>query len=379
MKLVAQEKCTGCGACISLCPQQCIAMKQNAQGFFVPEIDESRCVDCGKCRAVCHVLKEHNDVVENSSFSAVWAKEKDQRFSGSSGGVFGLLAEAVLNEGGIVFGAAFSDDYKSLAHRSTDSVSLEKLKKSKYFESEMGNTVADILAELKKDRWVLFCGTPCQAMGLRSAFGEKYDKLIICDFLCYGVPSQTAYRKYISDIEKKYDKKVKSVSFRSKKLGWKTYCMYIEFEGGGEYLKTANEDPFLKLFFGNVAMRDCCYECKRAEMSEADITLGDFWGVTRLKDFTDTDEGISLVAVHNEKGQKWMEKISEKLAAQPLEKEWVEYAYNKKMPQKRGGDINFYTFDFFDNDILPKNNLKTKLKSFCFKNKFIRKLIYKKG
>lgn len=379
MKIVEQGKCTGCGACVSLCPGKCISMKQDAQGFFVPEIDNDQCVDCGKCGEVCHALKEHKDIVDETAFSAVWAKEKDARFSGSSGGVFGLLADAVMSEGGVVFGAAFSEDYKGLAHKSTDAVPLEKLKKSKYFESETGFAIADILDELKKDRWVLFCGTPCQAMGVRSALGEEYDKLIVCDFLCHGVPSQKAYKKYISDVERKFGKKVRSVSFRSKKLGWKTYCMYIEFEDGSKYLKTGAEDPFLKMFFGNIGLRACCYECNRPRESKADITLGDFWGVTQIKDFPDTDEGISLVGVHTPKGQKWMEKISKKLVVKSLKKENVMYAYNKKMPLRRGEDIDFEKFDFFDNDILPKDTFLTKFKAFCFKRKLFRKIIYKKG
>ena len=241
----------------------------------------------------------------------------------------------------------------------------------------MNLTVKHIKQELDKGRWVLFCGTPCQAMGVRSVFKNKYDRLIIVDFLCYGVPSQKAYQKYIAELEEKYKSRVREVSFRSKKLGWKTYCMYITFENGKKYFKLSGEDPFYRLFFSNISMRDTCYTCDRVNKSEADITLGDFWGVTEIKDFVDTDEGISLISIHNSVGKKILDMIKGNLEITQISKENVAYTIKPKASFNKKS-IDFENFKFFDNTILPKVSFVKYIKCRLMKSKFVRKLLYKK-
>lgn len=374
MILADKNACTGCGACASICPCEAISMITDKEGFFYPLIAAEKCIGCGSCKNVCPAFKEHKNTFDKSTFFAAWTKCAENRKAASSGGLFGEIAQWVIKNDGVVFGTAFSDDYKSLSCQSTDNVSLAKLKKSKYFESNMDISIKKIKVELDKDRWVFFCGTPCQAIGVRASFGYKYDKLIIADFLCHGVPSQKAYQKYINDIELKYKSKVSEVSFRSKKFGWKTYCMLITFENGKKYLRLGITDPFYKLFLRNYSLRDSCYGCDRVEKSEADITLGDFWGVTKLKRIVDTDEGISLVMLHNKKGIQIFNKTKNRLNTFELTRDDVAYAVRpKKNHNKR--EINFDEFNFFHNSVLPKNNFTTYCKSICLKNKHLRKLI----
>ncbi len=375
MKNLDLEKCTGCGACASLCPEGCIRMCPDEKGFFVPTIDEEKCVECGICEEACHLNQSHRSRTDESRFFGAWAKDKEERLGGSSGGVFGLLAEKVMMRGGVVFGAAFDEGFKGLSHKNTDEVGLEQLKKSKYLESRMEDTIGEIKTFLEAGREVLFCGTPCQAMGVRAALGKNYEKLTICDFLCHGVPSQKLYGEYIRALEKKVGAELESISFRSKKLGWKTYCVYAEFKNKKRYLATGFEDPYLRLFLGNRGLRKSCYNCNRAECGEADITLGDFWGVTRLRDFEDSDEGISLVSVRTQKGEKLFEEIKEDLENRELSFDMAEYAFRERNIYYKELDIEGFEFFGGKKDIAF---LKTKLKSALFKIPAFRKIIYRK-
>lgn len=377
MKLAGKDLCTGCGGCASICAHQAIQMKPDRDGFYIPYIDDDRCIKCGACVKICPAFCEHKNAFETSTCFAIWDNDQNKRREASSGGAFGQFAEWVINNGGVVFGAAFSENYRYLSCKCSDEVPLSKLKKSKYFESNMNVAIKNIKEELEKDRWVLFCGTPCQAMGVRAAISNKFEKLIIIDFLCHGVPSQMAYNKYIDDIEKKYDSVVKKVSFRSKKYGWKTYCMYIEFETGKRYLKLSMFDPFYKLFFSNLSLRGSCYNCTRVRQSEADITIGDFWGIINLKNFKDTDEGVSLVFIHNEKGKQLLNLIKDDITSTKLEAESYSYAMQVKKKSKCK-NIIFTDFNFFNNSILPKNSVKDYLKVPFLMTKLGRKIIYRK-
>lgn len=376
MKLADINSCTGCGACASVCSLNCISMTEDQYGFFVPCVDEKKCIDCGACERVCHVFKEHDDIVNKSTFYAAWSKNNDNRNQGSSGGIFGEIADWIIKNDGVVFGAALSEDCKQLNHTDTTQVSLQHLKKSKYFESNMGLTIRHMKNFLDKGKWVLFCGTPCQAMGVRTVFGDKYDKLVILDFLCHGVPSQKAYQKYISNLEKKYKSTVNYVSFRSKKLGWKLHCMYITFKNGKTYLKSSMEDPFYKLFLRNLSLRNACYTCNRARFSDADITLGDFWGITNTNKLKDTDQGFSFVSIHNQQGSKFFDLVNDMLNVVVLDSADVSYCY-KNRSLSIPNQIDFNNFDFFNNNIIKKSGFANKIKCLLFRTKLTRNIIYK--
>ena len=376
--LANKTDCTGCSACFAACSMNAISMVADKDtGFFYPEINKKLCISCGACNKVCPIYKKHLNIVETSCGYALWDNEGSKRKEGSSGGVFGRLAENVINKGGIVFGAAFKDGVHSLECLNTDEISLCFLKKSKYVECNMNDAIKRMSEALMKNRWVLFCGTPCEAMGVRSYFGEKFPKLIIVDFLCHGVPSQKAYDKYVKDTERHFGSKIESVSFRSKKLGWKTYCMYIKFVNGKEYLKPGIEDPFFRMYFRNYSYRQSCYSCNRVRQSEADLTLGDFWGVTKLPYFKDTDEGISLALVHTAKGGEILETILPTMHSQVLNKSEYEYVFDERNNENIVS-IDYDTFDYYDNDILKKLDVKTRIKSFLFSRNISRRFIYRK-
>lgn len=326
---ITTNPCTACGACASVCPVGCIDIKINADGFYAPIVDSENCVECGACTRVCpanHRLPGRN--WKEGTYYAMWAKDPNDRFSGSSGGVFGLLAEQILKQNGVVFGAAFSEDFKSVCVTSTEQVSLDALKKSKYVEGKTGKVFKDVKALLQQGKSVLYCGTACQIDGLKNFLKKDYPGLLTCDFLCHGVSAAGLFEKYIFDLEQKHGK-IKKLSFRSKYYGWKAYCVTADFEDGGHYIRTRFQDPYLRMFFENIGLRENCFSCHRLEQSNADLTIGDYWRVKESPEIRDTNEGISLVGIHTENGRRMIEAIQESCECFPLEQNKYEYAYKR--------------------------------------------------
>lgn len=330
MMQITNNPCTACGACASVCPRDAITIRKDPLGFYNPTVNPDLCVDCSLCRKTCPVNhRPDGKTWQEGQYYAMWAKDSDLRFTGSSGGVFGLLAESVLTQGGTVFGAAFKNNYKEVFQTSTVYYPLESLKKSKYVESYTGTVFRQVKQKLSEGKRVLYCGTPCQIDGLKNYLDKEYENLLTCDFLCHGVSAARLYEKYVSDLEKKYGE-ITSLSFRSKSYGWKAYCVLAKFTNGKKYLKTKFQDPYLRLFFEDVAIRDACSACVRPSESNADITLGDFWRVCDHPSIKDTNQGISLIGVHTSKGAKAIEQIKSAFESVLLEKKYYEYAYQGK-------------------------------------------------
>lgn len=204
MEICKQGLCNGCSACRSVCPVGCIEMKRNAEGFLFPVVDESRCVQCGLCGRICPVNAQRNAMqLEMPKAYAAVSKNHTQRKESSSGGVFSLLAEYVLGQGGVVFGAAFDEGFH-LRHIVVETTEgLAQLRGSKYVQSEIGDAYLQAKAYLKAGKLVLFTGTPCQIGGLKAYLQKDYENLITQDIICHGVPSPEVWEKYKGYLEKK--------------------------------------------------------------------------------------------------------------------------------------------------------------------------------
>lgn len=369
--------CVACGACVCACPKDSIVLKKDDNGFYMPTIDKTTCIDCGKCRRVCPVNnRPQGKSWEAGNYYALWDTDPAGRKAGSSGGAFGLLAEAILAQGGVVFGAAYASDCKSVHQIGTDTVALEALKKSKYVESYTGTVFADVKAALESGRKVLYCGTSCQIDGLKSFLNREYEGLLTCDFLCHGVPAAGVYEKYICELEERYGK-VESVDFRSKSYGWKAYCSKVTFASGKVYLKTLFQDPYLRIFFENYALREACYHCERLQESNADLTLGDYWRVSESADIPDTNEGISLVGVHTPAGAEALAALT--CFVKELPRERYSYAYTRKSHKPKDREAGLRTILANKRLFNQPVSLKTVLKGHLYHLRAIQqKLTMKK-
>ena len=338
MLKIEKEICCGCSACSQICPKNCIAMQVDEKGFLYPHADEKLCINCGFCEKVCPVLnlKENNE--EKVSYAA-YNKDEYIRKSGSSGGIFGALADYVIRQGGVVFGAGFSDDFKSARHIAVENgEDLEKLYGSKYLQSEIGDSYKLVKEYLNQDRFVLFSGTSCQINGLKLFLHKEYEKLITVDVICHGTPSPKVWADYVRSKEEASNQtKVINAQFRNKRFGWHNFVLLLSLSDGTEYCKVQSDDDYMSGFLQNLFLRDSCYHCRcKGKHMMSDITLGDFWGIESVLPNVNVDNGISAVISNTEKGREVFNLIKDNLQVFDVEysdilkgNSLLEYSVNK--------------------------------------------------
>ena len=363
-KICENNLCTGCTACFSICPKNAITMTENEEGFKYPVIDNSKCIKCQMCKKTCPILKNEKNESLNECYAA-FSKDKKIRENGSSGGIFQILAEDVLNKNGIVIGAAFDEKFV-LSHIPIDKYQdLNKLLGSKYVQSDM-KEIYKYVKEKLKDRLILFVGTPCQVAGLKSYINGKDENLITIDFICHGVPSGKVFQKYIKEIEKKYKKKISYYSFRDKKNGWKNYNTKIVIEQN-EIIEQHNKNNYMKIFLWDLALRQSCYNCKfKLGNKYSDITLGDFWGIENKPEIIeDDDKGISAIILNTIKGKKIFEENKEKIVYKRCQIEdilKVNTALNTSVELPKNRENFFKNIDEYTIQELAKKYIKKEYK-----------------
>ena len=357
-----KKDCCGCSVCANVCPKNCIEMISDNEGFLYPEVDKERCVNCGLCEKFCPTINKLQLVENNQIALAVINKDNNIRLNSSSGGVFTLLASEIIKNGGVVFGAALSENCKSVSHIPVRTLEeLNALRGSKYVQSQIGNTYNEVKTVLENGKKVLFSGTPCQVSGLYTFLGKEYENLFTCDFVCHGVPSPLVWKKYVELREAKALSKTNRVFFRNKQKGWKEYSLKFEFQNGKEFIKSVIDDLFLRGFARDLYLRPSCYECRfKGTNRPSDITLADFWGVENLCPEMYDNKGTSLVILNSEKGKKLFSLISDSTINKEVDID-IALSFNSSaiksvaIPKKRD--------DFFDN----LNNIPTKqlFKKYC--------------
>lgn len=307
------ELCYHCGACEQACPVHAIHMEDDGRGFQTPKIEEAICVNCGLCTKVCPLNAQpdaYKHQLENQQIRGVRLIDEKKRRESQSGGAFSVIAEYILEHHGIVYGAALDDDLNCHYQRVDKAAELVRLKGSKYVQAEVGEVYQSIREDLKKGNKVLFGGTACAVLGLRTFLGEEPEGLITCDLVCHGVASPDVYRNYRDYQEKKYGERMTGFNFRNKKFGWHSHVETFTLESGKEEADVL----YRNLYYGHLCMRESCYQCPFADMSRvSDITIGDFWGIEKIHAEWDDNSGISLFITNTSKGEAVFQVVSEKL------------------------------------------------------------------
>lgn len=302
-----KEACCGCGACAERCPERAIRMIQDREGFYYPHISKAKCIDCGKCRQVCP-FENHEKAESSKLFLGVQAIDSGLRYSGSSGGIFAILAQYVLEKEGYVYGAGY-DRHMKVAHRKIiTETQLEQIRRTKYVQSDIHEVYHEIRRDLRSDKWVLFCGTPCQGQALRLFLHKEYEKLILVDLVCYGVPSPGIWQDYVRYLECKYGGKITDFSFRDKRNADNGHMRSFTIDGK-EYADSLYDDFFCKMYFRNWIIRPSCHKCIFCTTNRrSDFTIGDFWGLENVRPDLADGMGTSMVIVHTDKAAKiWNE------------------------------------------------------------------------
>lgn len=315
ISILSKSECCGCRACGETCPKNCISFSIDNEGFFYPIVDESICISCKKCQSVCPEIIQEFHFRKDIAIAA-YCKNQQQRDLGSSGGVFGLLASEVIQQGGRVWGAAFDDNLRLVHKCATSSTELIPIYKSKYIQSDTSGIFNIIKKDIKDGILTLFSGTPCQCNAVRNYIGDC-DNLITIEVVCHGVPSQSLFDKTIEWVEKKEKCKIISFTFRSKytrALHPHSYTYICESENKKRTVNGLHyQFPFYFGFQKYITLRMSCYNCKWAKPQRtADITLGDFWGIEKYDPGLDPKKGVSMVILNTGKGEALFSKINEK-------------------------------------------------------------------
>lgn len=390
MNISEIKNCSGCMLCVSLCPKNCIQKNLNEEGFAYPHVDKSKCVDCGLCYKKCPANKD----VEREKVKKVYAVQRENKESlkqSSSGGVAAVISEYVIDNGGIVYGCAFDKNLKALHIRCTYKKTLDKLKGSKYVQSDFSTVYESLIEDCKNEKIVLVVGTPCQCAAVKNLLENKYNNLILVDLICHGVPSPDLFKKYLSwKANKMGGGRILKYNFRDKeKYDWGTTYKAATATATAAATAAATADPYYESFIYAENYRESCYNCQYAKIDRVgDITIGDYWGIQKLHPEFNVDitKGVSVVLINNNKGESLFKKINSKLnfIESSIEKAMIENS-NLYEPVKRPKIRNEFYIKVNENGFswvnkkmymnkrfyinLIKNKMPTKMK------KFIKKLI----
>lgn len=321
MCLANPQQCTGCEACASACPKGCISMKEDREGFLMPVIDTDTCINCHKCEQTCPVVSPIEITKEyKTKVYAGQLKRKEELQEVSSGGAFWALAQTILDERGIIYGAA-QIDVDHVKHIRVDNIEdAKKLRRSKYLPSDIDGIYKQVKEDLQNDLTVLFSGTGCQIAGLKAYLHKDFDNLITCDVVCHGIPSMKVWKAYREEKEKNEKRKLVNIVFRNKSKGWKENQYQMTFEDGSEEYCLSVQHPFHKAYLNGILSRRSCSVCRFANLKRlSDITLADYWQYQGSR--LNPTNGVSLVVVHSAKGETLLNNAKQYIELEPTSKD----------------------------------------------------------
>ena len=371
MILINDEKnCCGCASCADVCPAGCITLTGGVLGSLIAKADASKCIGCNRCESVCPM---NHKVFLSSGYSqkvyAAYAKDKEVRGGGSSGGMFGTFAYHLLDKGYEIYGAAFDENLRLHHTCATNHDELAPLFKSKYIQSDMSTKYREIKEKLDSGKNIMFVSTPCQVTALHRFLQKSYDNLITVDLLCKGVPSQELFDKCLDYEEKKRGCKTKSFQFRAKYKGPNTptpHCFNVVFEKGKKeisYSAPYYKSVYYAIFQQYSAFRESCYRCPFSTSARnGDVTIGDFHTIDKFVNNINRFEGVSSVVINSDKGQALFDEIKKDIWFYETEFDSVlshgALFEEKKKSKDRDAIIKSYSDDPFDAFVKKRKNPK---------------------
>lgn len=312
---ISAADCVGCGACVSVCPAECITMEEK-QGFFYPSVNTEKCIQCGKCMKVCALLDGEKCRNTPRAWYAGYIKQEMMSNHSTSGGICTALSRLYLQQGHSVYAAVFDAEW-NLIHRRICSVEeLEQFSGSKYVQSSISSLVYEEIEEcLKGGQPCLFIGTPCQNGALEAYLAAKKvstQTLLMVDFMCHGVPSPVLGKQFIVHLQKRSNKKITYYNFRSKAYGWGRLARHVEYADGSVKAITADFCPFHSWFGKHLSLRESCFACRyRTKVRASDITVADFWGLDKFYPDIPAKQGICAVQINTDKGAQAYEALGQ--------------------------------------------------------------------
>lgn len=342
IEIKEKQKCCGCTACVAICPENYISMREDSEGFLYPSVDKNNCVNCNACERICPILNVKEEVPFEQKAYIVQSKDRQVLRESTAGGAFTAIARYVINRGGVVFGVELSENLAAHHVYIENESELARFRNSKYVQSCVGeSTLRQAKSFLEQGRFICFSGTPCQIEGLKSYLNKNYHNLLTVDVVCRAVPSPLIFRKYVEYQERKMADKILTIRFRDKHYGYKYSTMNVVTDrNGGHYHQGVESDPWLRAFFSNICDRPSCHQCYfRKRYRVSDFTIWDCFHAGRFSKELDNDKGATRILVHSEKGRNVFEEIktdflrieiSPKAAVSGAKEMWESVAPNEK-------------------------------------------------
>jgi len=349
---IDKKDCTGCGACMNICPRKAIKMVEDEMGFLYPQINKELCINCGMCKKTCPVFENKSAKRDLPTVYAGWSKDENVRYNSTSGGIFTEIAKLVLNDNGYIVGAQYGEN-NQVEHAITNTFEgLEKLRQSKYVQSNIGDIFLQVKELLEQGIFVAFAGSPCQIAGLYKFLRKKYSNLLTIEFICRGMNSPKAYKSWLSEIEFNKKSKISRVWFKYKMNGWKKSprCTRLDFIDGSFLVIDDEKNLYMQGYLeDNLYIRPSCGRCKFNSLPrQADITLADFWGIEKS---LDDDKGTSLILINSDIGEKYVNMIMNNINA-----------YQRNIEEVYAGNV------CFDNSVVINSKSEEFLKSLNEQN-----------
>lgn len=287
IQITDKHNCCGCEACAQSCPKTCISMIRDAEGFLYPHADSNVCINCGICEKVCPVINQNEPRQPRMVLAAI-NRDDEVRRQSSSGGVFTVLAQQIIEKGGVVFGARFDNQWQVVIDYAETLEAITPFQGSKYVQAQTNGSFKQCKRFLEAGRDVMYCGTPCQIAGLQHFLRGEYSNLLAVEVICHGVPSPAVWGHYLDEV----------ISHGTGKNG------YTLHDGNKIRLVFPHtKNTFMRAYLSDLISRPSCSACPAKDgKSNADITLADFWGIEQEDPSMFDDRGTSMILVHSEKG-----------------------------------------------------------------------------
>lgn len=347
--------CTGCGSCTQVCTHHALSMKADEEGFLFPSLDSNKCVDCGLCDKICPVVNDNqsNNYNYQKGYIAT-THHKEYYLESASTGICTMLSNLVIKDGGIVFGCFLDENVWQAYHIGvTDTDGIEKIRNSKYLQSDTKQTFTEVKTLLKEDKTILYIGTPCQIAGLKAFLRKDYPNLLLVDIICHGVFSPKLMPLEVQYWENKFKAKIFNFRFRSKRKykninGGMVNFDYLLPNGKIKHIERhASSSPSYRAYAyagdgKNYNLRISCYNCPFRELNRyGDITIGDPWFIKAQienKELRASNSVRSIYSINTDKGSQWMDKINHLLILEQMEMSnlFVQPATNKQVTEHIG-------------------------------------------
>lgn len=354
--MVESVKCTGCSACFAICPKHCIDMQESDDGFLYPQINKDECINCGLCERVCPIEKESIMPYEQKYYVS-YNKDKVRHEKSSSGGMFIEFSDWILNQGGVVIGAAFDDQFNLKHMAATDILLRDKMLGSKYLQSDLRACFEEIYNALVKSQRVLFSGTACQIAGVKEYLKckKQSDELLYTiEIICHGVASPGFFADFLKrDAD---GKQLESISFTNKSKKNEIKGFYRKYSDGAEKYTRFYDTSYGKFFLKNYTLRESCYECRYSKYDRkiSDIVIGDLWGKNIQTCELKNELGVSVLIVNSSKGADLFQHVCNKFYFKKCEVQDIlqpNLLNASEKPQRRDRfwqDYKKYDYKFFE-------------------------------